>query len=654
MKGFIRLTETLVAWMMVGVLGILPLLFLPLTQDFYDTPKWFFLVSLALVLTLVWTLRSLVTRTVTVSRSPAAIGMLTMALASLLSLAFSSTNRVEALLTPIGAGTWVSLSLLFLFGETFLSPVHRSFLRTLLVMSASLLGVVAVYQVFGLGKAMIPGLSFLTDPSFSPAGANIGLATILALCLPLAIHRCLRSIRNQKDIAIALFVVAVVAIAGGLAATLWQLLPTLPNFLPFSYGWAITLEALKIWKHFLVGVGAENFMYAFTQGRPVGLNYTALWNVRFSANSSLLLHLATVYGLAGLVGMALLVRSLLIPFRVSVVAASKLLAVGVLFFVQPQFVTLIAVAIFLLSDERKGLHVLRPARTLFLFFIGIGLATVTLVALYGLGRVFTSELTFMRSLQARATGDGQATYNLQIQALNLNPWSTRFRIAYSQTNLDIANAIARATPQNSLTEADRQTITTLIQQAIREAKTAVAISPNNILAWENLTRLYQNLASVAQGADQWAITSYQQTIALDPTNPLLRVSYANFLESQSNIDSAFAQYQQATRLKSDYALAHYSLARIYRGRQQYFLEAQTLAETLSFVTRGTNDEAQVQSELAAAKAHLTDEERAQIEQRAGGRQATSSSQLLSPLPQTPPELEPKLNFPTEASPGALP
>lgn len=622
MKKLLRLTQALGAWLTVGALGIIPLFFLPLTQDFYDTPKWFSLVSLALVLTIVWALRTLVTRTLTVSRSPAAIGMVAMALASLLSLTFSSTNRIEAILTPYGAGTWISLALLLVFGETFLSPKSRTMLQTLLVTSASLLGIIAIYQFFGLGKAIVPTLSFLADPHFTPAGSSIGLATVLALVLPLALDLTHQSHRHQNDVAFSLGVVASALILGSLITTLWQLVPTLPTLLlPLSHGWVITLEALKTAKHLLVGVGAENFLSAFTAGRPVALNNTLLWNVRFTANSSLALHLITTYGLAGIAGIAVLFRALLVPFRLSPIGLGKLLAIAVLLFVQPQLVALILIAAILLIDNGEQTNVVsfhlnqnhkhHHLWTILCWVLGLVCIAGSGVAFYLVGRAYGAELSFYQAFKAAQRGEGKPTYELQVVAIRRNPFIARFHIGASTTSLALAQALAKpaqATP-SAISSADRQIVTQLAQQAIGEAKIAVNLTPSSVLAWEQLASTYQSLTLVAQGSLQWAIATTQKTIQLDPTNPILRLRLGGIYVGAGDFDRAKEQFQAATTLKSDYANAHYNLAYVLRQKKDYLTAAKELMITDRLVNPGTEDASRVAAELDEVKRLLTEEEK---------------------------------------------
>ncbi len=653
-----RFIDTMIQIIVIATLALIPAAFLPLTQDMFIPIKWAVLVASALLIVVLWAIRLVQTGQSDLAVSRASLGFGALSIASLLTLVIVSKSRVDALLDPLGPPTWIAFTILLLFGSYAFSHRAKTVLTWTILLVASALAVTSILTHFQLLQAIAPGLVFLAERSWTPLGTITAIPWAAFVCLPLLITQATEAWRRRDGLLlICVFLVAAVLMT---SVSLSMTTPAGDKIsLPFAEAWRITAQSFTVPLRALFGIGIENYMSAFTQGRSAALNTSPMWNIRFAESRSLILHVATTMGIAGVAGLLILARSFLTRTK-NVLSVISVGAPILVLLLAPPSLSLLAllVGVYLVTKEQDKIIPIRiPSHLSWLrvatVLLAIGIAGT---GIYAGGRAFASELVFMRSLRAREANDGQATYSLQIQALNVNPWNTRYHVAFSQTNFDIANVIARsAREQNAdVNQQDRQAITTLIQQAIREAKTAVTISPNNILAWENLAYLYQNLTRVAQGADQWAVASYQQVITLDPTNPLLRLSYATLLSDLGDKDNAFIQFQTTASLKPDYALAHYSLARIYRERQQYLPEAGALAETLKLLPGGSQDEAQVQSELAAAKARLTDEERAQIEQLTGGQQATSSSQLLSPLPETPPELEPKLELPTESSPGALP
>ncbi|MCX6793886.1 MAG: hypothetical protein NTY06_02160, partial [Candidatus Gottesmanbacteria bacterium] len=98
-----------IRWSIIVVLGLTPIFFLTVTQKFYDTNKWM-LVTIGALLTLVlWALTLLRHKTplhITIPSGALGFGALT--IASIIGLLIGSTNKIEALLSPLGPVTFLS------------------------------------------------------------------------------------------------------------------------------------------------------------------------------------------------------------------------------------------------------------------------------------------------------------------------------------------------------------------------------------------------------------------------------------------------------------------------------------------------------------------------------------------------------------------
>ncbi len=560
-----------------------------MTQDFFDTNMWMLLVGTSLILFLVWGLRVAKTGTVTIAWNGTVKRLGVLVLASLISLVFSA-NKTEGVLAPFGLGTFLSLFFIALVGTTFLNEKVKTILRWLLMTAVSLSGLLAIYQFFGLTKLI---------------EINVRLMTVFIVTLPIMIGEAL----HKKQVAIVMSI----ACLGGLVLTAYQVLPTWrTTTLPYWANWQIMLESYKNIKQLFVGVGAENFLGAFTVGRPVTINMTDLWNTRFIVGSSMLFHMATVQGLVGLGAMVWFLTKLRNPVL--------LLGALSLIFLPPSFPTLVIImTILMLAQPVHAIHTTLPHRPVIRYTVVLFLFLIFATILYGFGRAASAEFAFGRSLRAFDNREGTNAYNLQIQAITLNPNVARFHMAYSQTNLALANAISGSASISATAEQldkDRQTTTQLIQQSIREAKIAIGLAPTNILAWENIASVYQALSGVAQGADQWTIAAYQQAMQLDPTNPTIRLRLGGAYVGQQKFDEAIASYNAAASLKPDYANVYYNMGFSYREQKKYLQASQALLEALKYVTPGSDDERQAKKELDEVRELLTEAEK----------------QVLSPLP----------------------
>ncbi len=598
---FLRTLPLLVA------IGISPVWFLPVTQDPFDTAKFFLLIGAALFSALLWILGGIGQFKLHITRSWPLAGLLLLGITGTVSVLFISQNKAEGLLTAFGPLPFFSLAILMAFGWSAWEK-ERLLIRKLLIGLASVMGVFATYQSLNLGKILFPGIISLSDPLWTPLGSPLALLVYLAVIAPLTFTLIIPGIRHKKEKSVALGSVSLLCIVAGFVITLFQFAPKVSTaFLPYQAGISTALSAMNDPKTALFGVGPEAFLTAFTANRPPALNMTALWNVRFSTNATFLLHMLSVTGIFG--GIAFLVFCLsLLPTKLTAGHFSRALAVIALIILPPTFPLIpLALAIFFVTEEHKS-----PTWTITLPRIpgilkkGFLILLLPLLVLCGYFafRAYAAEIVYYRSVKPSATVNGTDVYNIQIQAVKLNPMSSRFRAAYSQTNLALASAIANANRTGSgsaqlenLTEKDKQIVTQLIQQSIREAKATANLAPKNVAAWENLGLVYQNLFGIAEGADKWAIAAFQQAITLDPTNPLLRQSLGTIYMAQQNYTEAISQFSAAIELKPDLANAYYNLANAYRMTGDNARAITELTHTKGLLTPGTSDYIRADNEL---------------------------------------------------------
>ncbi len=588
------------------IFAILPFVFLPITQDFFDTPKWMFLTGASALIVASWSIRAF-RATISFSLSSIAQSLWFVAIASLASLLFSSTNRVEALLSLFGPATWLAFAAL---ATLMLDDRVKRTSRTFLTASAGTLALLAVYQTIGLGKPLAETFPFLSDPLWTPVGSSLGLLAILAVVAPLTIGEITRHKRSPESVNFWLPLTSSVLILAAIILTVPKLAPRLPTSrLPLSTGWAITLETMKNPKSALFGVGPENFIQAFTAGRPLSLNTSPLWNARFPVNASFLLHVVVTLGLAGLAAFLWLLRSLLVQgWRRATpeapdwpAALSLALSVLMLLFLPPSLAVLAVIVVIAADTEKRETTTWTISRSTALAAGILGM----LFALAGMvfaGRAYYAEVLFYRAARAKAARNGTEAYNLGRQAISLTPAIARYHMEFSQTSLELAQALTLQSGQEAtLSGQTRLTRDQLVQQAIREAKIGTNLLPGNVYTWEHLARLYQIIMPIAQGGDTWAIASYQKAATLDPTNPILRVGLGIVYRDQGNLDEASNQFLGSIALKQDYANGWYNLANTYRLKGDTARARDAYEQTLSLVPRDSEDYQKAEAELRLLK-----------------------------------------------------
>lgn len=648
-------------WIIKGLIFLLPLFFLPLTGEFYTFNKQVLLVILTLFGWLAWALGQ--TRGEFRLRvTPFDLPVLATALVFIASTVLVTPNKYDALL---GITTWIVAGTLFYFLVVqYLRKDEKEGekLASLFLLSTAISALVSLLTaagVFGaIGKTVALPI-WLTQPGFTVTGDLLSSITLYAVAAVLGFTRFVKAKRSGN---VALSILLLGLVLAGLGASVYQALPGKPTsiaLLPLNTGWDIALETFK--RNILLGVGPGNFTEAFNRFRSVEFNTSSVWALRFTTSSNWYLHVWTVAGLLGIASFGWIALTIIRKLQNTELAPAHfaLASCLVVFLFLPGNLLLVFTFYLLLAlfAQEKGEDVslqfaAREAgenrkTNLLPGFIAL-LALVLLLAVgYWGGRAYAAEMSFRNALNAAGRNDGKATYDAIVQAVRLNPRAVQYRSTAAQTNLAIANSLAS---KKDLTDQERQTVAQLVQQSIREAQAAVALHRTNSANWESLARLYQSLMSFAKDADQFTLSSYQQAIALDPVNPLTRISFGGVYYALKQYDNAIRAFELAVASKPDLANAHYNLAIALREKGETQRAYQEMQTTVALLKPGTQD-------YDKAKAELDE-----LQKKAAAATATGSAApktgagaqppLEGPAPAPSPVIEPQLDLPDTAAPPA--
>jgi tetratricopeptide (TPR) repeat protein len=418
-----------------------------------------------------------------------------------------------------------------------------------------------------------------------------------------------------------------------------------------------------------LGTGPATYLSDFTRFRPISYNLTPSWAIRFNSSTNYYLQLVATVGLLGTGAFLFLGFKVLQLFTKSFRTTSESAAhhpalaaslsaslILISFLLLPVNTTVLFILFAFLviavsSFKLAGSSVVHEANIEIVAAADSGrrspilpwvCTAATLLVLIPSGLFFTkaylAEVLFQKALVYASKNNGKATYDTLNRAIRLNPFKDSFRVAASQTNLLLANSAAS---KKDLTAEDRTLITQLIQQAIREAKNAVALNPLKATNVENLASTYQNLLNYAQGADSWAIASYRQAITLDPANPALRVSLGGIYYAQKNYEDAQRLFQQAADLKPNYSNAFYNLSAAYKEKKDYAAAFQAMQTVVNTLDKSSADYPKAQKEL---------EDLAKLANQAQPAPAAQGTELESPKPLPSPKVNPPLNLPSDLGP----
>ncbi len=671
-------------WISLGLVLFLPLFFLPITTEFYDFQKNALLFSVTAILLVLLLARMMAERTVRLVFSPVLLPLAVFTLSLVISLIFAGSNKLEPLITPGSAGT----VLILFFLLTILTNLHHGKKREQLFLyalaaSASILGLLALLSFVGI-LAYLPLPEFIKLPTFTPMGTQLSLATFLAVILVAIGGKLVNMLgldENSQETDIIDQITAAwsstqtqnrfhsyelfglgaafLIVLAGLGVSAYQLTTShKANLLAPQFGWQIAVETLKSWPTAVVGVGPTNFLSAYTRFRPLSINATDAWNMRFSDSSNAYFHYMTVSGLLGLGGFIFILFNMFKLYKR--LSRSEKNADSYLPLFYGIFAIFIITAVVPINFSLLFL--------LFLFIALVGmrmtpsfvveepslitpvLLVLIILCLVGVGGYFGSQfyladVSFRRSLTSAIANRGLDVYNEQKEAIDLNPRSDLYRATFAQTNLALATSLARranATGSGQLTDNERQTVSTLIQQAIAEGKAAVALSPEKVTNWENLGQIYRSLINIADGSQIWTTQVYQQAIELDPVNPLLRLNLGSVYFALGQYDDAARQFELAALLKANDTNILYNLAVAYREKKDYIRANQVMQAVLVNLPANAPERSRVNQELEDIRSKLPPAPKAQS--------VESGQPLITPPEPAPTGLKQPIQLPKEAEP----
>lgn len=373
--------------------------------------------------------------------------------------------------------------------------------------------------------------------------------------------------------------------------------------LPFDASWKVSASVFR--DNPFVGTGPSSYLFNFTTYKPAEYNLLTFWNFSFETAYNEFLQILGTLGILGFVALAIVT---LVIFRNSwknlslhaseghedtayivlpALAISGLISI-LLLAIHATTLVSIVMTLFILAALMMSQRAIRER--VMEFSLGLKATTadnkqfdlfpVILFIVFLIAAVPVLYRTYIvvaadyyhRLALANANQNGTLTYKYLQTAESLNPQVDLYRVDMAQTNFAIANAIAsqkgptKENPQGSLTDQDKQTIQTLLSQAVNEGKAAVALNPRSPRNWEVLGSVYRNISGVAQNALAYSLDAYGQAIQRDPFNPALRLNVGGIYYSVKNYDLAIRFFTDAANLKPDYVTAYYNLSIALRDK----------------------------------------------------------------------------------------
>src|SRR3989344_2648738 len=589
---------------------LIPLWFLPLTQDALNFQKQTLLAVLVFLALIAFLAKTVNAGELAVRMTWLHVPVLLVVLAVGISTLFSQWKYGSFWGWPLDISDNFLTVLLFAivyFLVSFTSENSSQLFRMVFVLlgSLALAALFALLQLYGV--FVFPFLAFAKSQAFNTVGTANSVAMLSAVLLPLAL---IMASSAKKLLRIVLWGIALVLLASvlfinfsdawivlvaGLLAMLAFGMWSMKNKGEFSWV-SLPMALLVLSLFFLVfrvsvpgapsapvevspsvqaemgilqsvlkqspvlGSGPGTFVFDYTKYHTPSLNQTIFWGTRFSSGASELLDWTVTKGILGILASlaALIVAFIMYPSNFT------------LWFV---FWVLLGGFVLTLAGEQKRISLAPPS-----FLAVVSSFLFLLVLIFGLGLVFVggqkyiAEAKYVAAVRLVNQGNLEEGLNKLLSVARLNPSVDLYWRDLSQLYLNQVNQISQ---NQGLKEEERtQQVQAAITNAVSAARQAVEASPANIANWNVQGFIYRNLLGVP-GADQVVFSTYEKEIELDPASPFswteLARAYivqAQTLQNQKDavekraeaLNKGLENLAKAVELKADYAPAHFLTA----------------------------------------------------------------------------------------------
>ena len=403
----------------------------------------------------------------------------------------------------------------------------------------------------------------------------------------------------------------------GLTFLLMPILILSLSFAVFRFSWpsAIPSFPLEIWpsnkasievlgklpvKSWILGSGPGTFFYEWLEKKPQAINETIFWGARFLQAPSEVLDRIIGTGILGILALFSLVA---LCFKLILTDILKkndtkpskdpkdLLSWGIFaglfgltfsFFFYPTNLTILFLFWLLVSfsallgEEKKRVWNLSssPLVKLWASFLFVFILVLGTGLLFFYAQKYWAEVRYFQGLVAWRKGEQEQSQEFLSKATNLNPRMDLYWRDLSQVSIfRLQQLLARTdlTPDEIRGKAEP-----LIVAAINTASQATVVDPKNVANWNIRGSIYRNMIGILGGADNWALSSYERAMELEPVNPYIPTEIGRIYLTMSDSFSQQQREQERTQsllrarqifekaisLKPDYAPALFQIAMI--------------------------------------------------------------------------------------------
>src|SRR3989344_5687881 len=387
----------------------------------------------------------------------------------------------------------------------------------------------------------------------------------------------------------------------GLSGALLKEKPAIEASLSQRGSLDIAIDSLKSKPVF--GFGSGNYSLAYDQFKPEPINSTLFWNSHFGNSVSEFFNLATEGGVVAVAALTflffLILRSI---WRHTGEMTSAFMAVLALFFFFPfslpmffgfwLLVSLMAVSVSAGREELKVKMDDASFSSIFASLIFVLVLVLGLIGGYLLIQKYRGEVYFAQA--ARISGNGREELNQMVSLVSKAVSADKNNTAYlnALANLLLRHVGLDINDKEGKPEELKKRIEDNTKTVIQIANQITISQKNNSASWFNAGLIYENLMGFVGGADEAALTAYQEFLKRAPKDPsgfvrvgniyLLRAdetgtalrnakSKGQEIKNEEDIKAAITKdyknaednFKKAIELKGDLATALYNLGTVY-------------------------------------------------------------------------------------------
>lgn len=580
MNKTLNILSTLEKYILLSSVFLFPILVLPFFSNPFDFPKIVLLSLSVLFISIIKVIKTIFNNEFKLNKGYFDIFVVLFLVVNIASTFLTKTGKVDALFIPGNAMFAILGGIIYIFinqeNDKFKKNIENTLIASIFTFS-----VIHILAFTGITNLLKPLSEIFKIKSFSSFGNIFTSIVVMVATLPILISKITENGKDIYEKILSSLITFVVILSASLSIYIsFTDKAIYKSVLDYKYGVPLVMDSLK--ENFILGSGPSGFSYIFNKHKPIEHNRDNEWNLKYNQSSSQILTTITETGFLGLISILVLIYLLYKhgDLKNPQFINTLIIMLGIIFLpVSASIYVLLLINISIFSRNtslRLGFFEKKMPKTILL----IPFILIIVVLLYILTRATYAEYLYAKAMKYATTNEAVKAYDTINLAVKQNRYYDKYHLYSASINLSLADAIAN---KENITEEDRDTISKLIQQSIREIKASVATNTRKSTNWEAMSDLYKVIMTFAKGSDTFAIESLRQAIALDPTDPNLRIKLGELFYTLDKYDLAIDSFKLAIIAKPDLANAHYNLALAYKANKNLDKAKESINNTLKLV-----------------------------------------------------------------------